>query len=117
MAQVFERLFYRLTKNIYSIVKLTEVEQVHYGVYNALYEDENSSYFMEVYVLIQWQKHAEPMCTQECDALAQHQYEYKRAVEVQALSCNITEHTNMKCNENYIFLLLPWHLNWTLTSF
>jgi hypothetical protein len=26
------------------------------------------------------------MCTQECDALAQHQYEYKHAVEVQALS-------------------------------
>jgi len=43
MAQVFERLFYRLTKKIYSILKLTEVEQVHYGVDNALYEDENSS--------------------------------------------------------------------------
>jgi hypothetical protein len=69
---------------------------------------------VEVYVLVQWQNHAEPMCAQECDALAQHQYQYKHAVEVQALSCNIIEHTDMKFNEKHIFLLLLWHFNWTL---
>jgi hypothetical protein len=46
---------------------------------------------VEVDVLVKGQDHTETMCSQKCDALAQHQYQYEHAVKIQALSCKTTE--------------------------
>ena len=60
---------------------------MHERVHDGKYTNQDTSHFVEVYVIVQWQHRAEPVGTQESNALPQHQDQDEHAVKVEALTC------------------------------
>lgn len=66
--------------------RLTEVEDVHDGVKEAVEKNQDARELVQVDVVVQRQESAESSRPQESDALSQHQDQDEHAVEIQALS-------------------------------
>lgn len=59
---------------------------MHEGVQNTERDDEPSSEFVQINVLIEWKNCSQSSCSQECQRLTEHQNQNESAVEVETLT-------------------------------
>lgn len=64
-----------------------EVDQMHARVHRTVDGNQDAGHFVHVNVIVQRNERRESTRPQKCDALAQHQHQNERTIEIQALTC------------------------------
>ena len=76
----------KIITNMAQPLQLTEIKQMHDGMQQTICCHQHPGQFMQVDVLIQWQKRGKSSGPEKCDTLPQHQYQDEGAVKVETLT-------------------------------